>query len=148
MNDVMSMGIHRYWKKCFIEKLDPYPGTKLLDVAGGTGDIAFEFLRYTAERGDTESSVIVCDINENMMKIGQKRTVEQKIDTSRLNWVLGDALQLPFEDNSFDAYTIAFGIRNVVHVDQAVREALRVLKPGGVFLCLEFSRVENPLFRR
>lgn len=148
MNDVMSLGIHRYWKKNFIELLDPYPGTRLLDVAGGTGDIAFEFLRYTSSRGDNESSVVVCDINQDMIKYGQKRAQEQGVDTSKLEWVHGNALELPFEDNSFDAFTIAFGIRNVVHVDKAVAEAFRVVKPGGIFQCLEFSQVNNVLFRR
>ncbi|KAH9400489.1 Coq5p [Tyrophagus putrescentiae] len=143
MNDVLSVGVHRLWKRYFIEKLDPYPGTKLLDVAGGTGDIAFEFLRYATEKGDSTSSVVVCDINENMMKVGQQRAAKQKMDPNRLDWVHGDGLNLPFEENTFDAYSVVFGIRNMVNLPKAIDEAYRVLKPGGIFMCMEFSQVNN-----
>uniref|UniRef100_A0A8C7B2M5 2-methoxy-6-polyprenyl-1,4-benzoquinol methylase, mitochondrial n=1 Tax=Neovison vison TaxID=452646 RepID=A0A8C7B2M5_NEOVI len=102
MNDMMSLGIHRIWKDMLVWKMHPFPGTQLLDVAGGTG----------------------------------------------LAWVLGDAEELPFDDDKFDVYTIAFGIRNVTHINQALQEAHRVLKPGGRFLCLEFSQVNNPLVSR
>lgn len=148
MNDVMSMGIHRIWKKQFIGLLDPYEGTKLLDVAGGTGDVAFEFIRHTEQKGDRQSSVVVCDINQSMLDVGQKRVTELGLDSARMRWVLGDAMDLPFEENSFDAYTIAFGIRNVVRIEKALEEAYRVLKPGGIFLCLEFSQVEDTVLRR
>lgn len=148
MNDVLSIGIHRLWKQYFIKKLDPYPGTKLLDVAGGTGDIAFEFLHYATDKGDLKSSVVVCDINENMMKVGQQRGAKQKMDPNRLDWVQGDGLNLPFEENTFDAYTVAFGIRNMVNLPKAVDEAYRVLKPGGIFMCLEFSQVNNVALRK
>lgn len=148
MNDVLSVGIHRIWKKYLIEKLDPYPGTKLLDVAGGTGDVAFEFLQYAKGKGDSKSSVIICDINENMMKVGMERANQQKMDPNRLDWVHGDGLNLPFEDNTFDAYTVAFGIRNMVNLPKAIDEAYRVLKPGGVFFCLEFSQVNNTILRK
>ncbi|KAH7646373.1 2-hexaprenyl-6-methoxy-1,4-benzoquinone methyltransferase [Dermatophagoides farinae] len=148
MNDVMSFGIHRYWRNELIKKLDPIPGTRLLDVAGGTGDVAFEFLRYTNENNDNESSVIVCDVNENMLKIGQKRAQKFGFHHDRCQWVIGDAMNLPFDTESFDAYTISFGIRNVVDVNRAVQEAFRVLKPGGIFLCLEFSsQVNNPILK-
>lgn len=149
MNDAMSFGIHHYWRNELIKKLDPIPGTRLLDVAGGTGDVAFEFLRYTNERNDRESSVIVCDFSENMLKIGQQRAIKFGFHPDRCQWMIGDAMNLPFDSDSFDAYTISFGIRNVVNVDRAIQEAFRVLKPGGMFLCLEFSsQVNNPLLKR
>lgn len=160
MNDVMSFGVHRYWKREFIRThLNPYPGTKLLDVAGGTGDVAFEFLTYSLEqekelssRNDSPSSVIVCDINESMINVGQQRAAARGFGThqigDRLQWVVGDAMKLPFDDDQFDAYTIAFGIRNVVNIERALEEAKRVLKPGGVFACLEFSHVNNVLLKR
>ncbi|OTF79925.1 ubiE/COQ5 methyltransferase GTP-binding protein-like protein [Euroglyphus maynei] len=141
-------GIHHYWRNELIKKLDPIPGTRLLDVAGGTGDVAFEFLRYTNERNDHESSVIVCDFNENMLKIGEKRAQKFGFHSDRCQWIIGDAMNLPFDSESFDAYTISFGIRNVVNVNRAVQEAFRVLKPGGIFLCLEFSsQVNNPIVK-
>lgn len=150
MNDIMSLGIHRYWKKEFIRRMNPPPNTALLDVAGGTGDVAFEFLNYTKEvMNDEQSSVVVCDINEKMIDVGKKRAPEFGIPSNRIDWVVGDALQLPFDEAQFDAYTIAFGLRNVVHFDQALLEAYRVLKPGGIFMCLEFSsQVHNPLLKR
>ena len=137
MNDVMSMGVHRLWKNEFVTWLRPMPDMKLLDVGGGTGDIAFRFL----ERGGGE--VTVCDINNEMLKYGRDRA----IDTGVLNdieWINADAEKLPFDDNSFDAYTIAFCIRNVTRIPEALKEAKRVLKPGGRFMCLEFSKVVTP----
>lgn len=153
MNDVMSAGVHRLWKNYFIQKLNPMPGTQLLDVAGGTGDIAFRFIDHfrAREKSTSPSSVTICDINENMLKVGEKRAAQQNYvncDAMKINWVVGDAQHLPFADEQFDAYTIAFGIRNVVDVQQALNDAHRVLKPGGVFSCLEFSKVTNPLLER
>lgn len=139
MNDLMSLYIHRIWKDYFVCKLKPLPATKLIDVAGGTGDIAFRFLKCS----DRDSTVTVCDINEHMIEEGKKRHSDQP----RLEWVIGDALDLPFEDESFDAYTIAYGIRNVADIDKALEEAHRVLKPGGIFMCLEFSRFRNPILK-
>lgn len=139
MNDLMSLYIHRIWKDYFVSKLNPLPGTKLLDVAGGTGDIATRFLK----KSDHNSSVTVCDINEHMIEEGKRRYP----GTPRLDWIVGDALELPFEDESFDAYTIAYGIRNVTDIEQALQEAHRVLKPGGIFMCLEFSKFKNPLLK-
>eukprot|EP00128_Syssomonas_multiformis_P012288 Colp12_sorted_trinity150504_noHs@20754 len=155
MNDVMSGGVHRLWKDYFISKLDPQPGTKLLDVAGGTGDIAFRFLNYANEVGRarrlgrhfTKATAIVCDINPSMIQVGKDRAMQKEIDGSALSWVVGDAEQLPLRDECVDAYTIAFGIRNVTHIDRALKEAHRVLKKGGRFMCLEFSHVSNPLVR-
>ncbi|XP_026980361.1 2-methoxy-6-polyprenyl-1,4-benzoquinol methylase, mitochondrial isoform X1 [Sagmatias obliquidens] len=216
MNDMMSLGIHRIWKDLLLWKMRPFPGTQLLDVAGGTGDIAFRFLNYVqaqhqrkekrqlraqqnlsweeiAKKYQNEedsldgSHVMVCDINKEMLKIGKqkarargykagvsshplppkkKKTLlpsylyfivgfsegpTDAVEESPVNglaWVVGDAEELPFDDDKFDVYTIAFGIRNVTHIDQALQEAHRVLKPGGRFLCLEFSQVNNPLVSR
>lgn len=138
MNDAMSLGIHRIWKDTLMRRLSPGPTTRLLDVAGGTGDIAFRFLDAAGRAGG--ASVTVCDINKSMLRVGESRA--EKLGYNQgISWVEGDAQQLPFEDQSFDAYTIAFGIRNVVRIDLALAEAFRVLKPGGRFMCLEFSKV-------
>ncbi|MCE3232953.1 MAG: bifunctional demethylmenaquinone methyltransferase/2-methoxy-6-polyprenyl,4-benzoquinol methylase, partial [Rickettsiaceae bacterium] len=139
MNDVMSFGVHRIWKDKFISMLAPKDGSRLLDVAGGTGDIAFRFLKSCKGGG-----VTVCDINPNMLEEGRKNA----IDKNRLNgleWLCGNAEKLPLPNSSYDYYTIAFGIRNVTDIPAALKEAHRVLKPGGRFMCLEFSKVENSL---
>jgi demethylmenaquinone methyltransferase/2-methoxy-6-polyprenyl-1,4-benzoquinol methylase len=141
MNDMMSMGVHRLWKNTMIDWLRPQAEMTLLDVGGGTGDIAFKFL----EKGG--KIVTVCDINEKMLCHGRNRAINQG-HLKGLSWVNGDAESLPIEDNSVDAYTIAFCIRNVTHIDRALAEARRVLKPGGRFMCLEFSRVTLPLLDR
>jgi demethylmenaquinone methyltransferase/2-methoxy-6-polyprenyl-1,4-benzoquinol methylase len=143
MNDLMSGGLHRAWKQAMIDWLNPPRGERpfhLIDVAGGTGDIAFRFL----ERAGPNAQVTVCDINSHMLGVGQTRA-EAKAFEGRVEFACGDAETLPFPDRSFDAYTIAFGIRNVTHVDRALKDAFRVLKPGGRFLCLEFSHVAVPL---
>lgn len=142
MNDVMSLGIHRLWKDEFIKKLNPQSGTKLLDVAGGTGDIAFRFLKKAGG-----GNVTVCDINPNMLEEGYKNAIDNNV-LEGIEWVCGDAEKLPFPDNSYDYYTIAFGIRNVTNIENALSEAYRVLKPGGHFMCLEFSQVDNPLLAK
>jgi len=141
MNDLMSGGVHRIWKNIFVEWLDPRPGRAYLDVAGGTGDIAFRIADMARARGG-EAAITVCDINSDMLGEGVHRA-EAKSERA-LTWVCGDAEKLPVPDASMDAYTIAFGIRNVTHIQTALEEARRVLKPGGRFLCLEFSRVEAP----
>jgi len=141
MNDLMSGGVHRIWKNVFVEWLDPRPGRAYLDVAGGTGDIAFRIADLARKRGG-ESAITVCDINADMLDEGVRRAGAK--GEHAVSWVCGDAEKLPVPDASMDAYTIAFGIRNVTHIDAALREARRVLKPGGRFLCLEFSRVEAP----
>lgn len=145
MNDVMSGGLHRAWKQAMIDWLNPpRRGTRFdhLDVAGGTGDIAFRLLERT---GGTASGarVTVCDINPAMLDVGRQRAAARE-DGNLVDFVCGDAEQLGFPDARFDAYTIAFGIRNVTHIDRALNEAYRVLKPGGRFLCLEFSHVDIP----
>ena len=138
MNDLMSAGVHRIWKDAMVEWLNPRPGWTVLDVAGGTGDIAFRIADMARMRGG-EADVTVCDINAQMLGEGVRRAEEK--GEAAIEWVCGNAELLPFPDASFDAYTIAFGIRNVTHIDVALREARRVLKPGGRFFCLEFSKV-------
>ena len=123
-----------------MNKLDPGSSTKLLDVAGGTGDIAFRFLDHVGRDCGGGASVVVCDINKSMLEVGEARAKTLGYN-SGVSWVEGDGQALPFPDNSFDCYTIAFGIRNVVRVEEALSEAYRVLRPGGRFMCLEFSKV-------
>ncbi|XP_046471273.1 2-methoxy-6-polyprenyl-1,4-benzoquinol methylase, mitochondrial [Neodiprion pinetum] len=149
MNDAMSLGIHRVWKDIFIQRLGPTHGTKLLDVAGGTGDITFRYLNYlknTRNPKNLQSHVTVCDINEAMLDVGKARAEKQGWTVDKgydITWQQGDAEKLPFANDSFTAYTIAFGIRNVTHVENVLAEAYRVLQPGGRFLCLEFSQLNN-----
>jgi demethylmenaquinone methyltransferase/2-methoxy-6-polyprenyl-1,4-benzoquinol methylase len=142
MNDLMSAGVHRLWKDAMVEWLNPRPGWKVLDVAGGTGDIAFRIADLVRARGG-EAQITVCDINAEMVREGMRRA-EAKGERA-IEWITGDGEALPIPDASMDAYTIAFGIRNFTHIDKALTEARRVLKPGGRFLCLEFSRVEAPV---
>jgi demethylmenaquinone methyltransferase/2-methoxy-6-polyprenyl-1,4-benzoquinol methylase len=134
----MSVGIHRLWKDAMMDWLAPRAGQRLLDVAGGTGDIAFRFLRRAPQ-----ASAVVLDMTEQMLVEGRKRAEAQHL-SDRLDWVVGDAMSLPFEDRSFDVYTISFGIRNVTRIPEALREAFRVLKPGGRLMVLEFSQLPNP----
>lgn len=145
MNDLMSGGVHRLWKDAMVEWLNPRARWRVLDVAGGTGDIAFRIAEFARMRGG-EAEITVCDINADMLNEGKARA-NAKGET-HIEWVCGNAEKLPIPDMSMDAYTIAFGIRNVTHIDCALAEARRVLKPGGRFLCLEFSRVEAPVLDR
>ncbi len=142
MNDLMSMGLHRVWKDIMINTLNP-PKTEtpfaLLDVAGGTGDIAFR----AAKAAGTNFRVTVCDINPDMLAVGRERAAARHLD-DRVSFVEGNAEALAFPDRTFDGYTIAFGIRNVPRIDLALSEAFRVLRPGSRFLCLEFSTVDVP----
>jgi demethylmenaquinone methyltransferase/2-methoxy-6-polyprenyl-1,4-benzoquinol methylase len=143
MNDLMSAGLHRAWKEAMVVALNPPKGEQpfaLLDVAGGTGDIAFRAIKA----GGPNVHAIVCDINVEMLEVGRQRA--DKFGIGNVEFVEGNAEALTFPDRSFDAYTIAFGIRNVPRIDAALREAYRVLKPGGRFLCLEFSTVDVPGF--
>jgi len=142
MNDLMSGGVHRLWKDAMVEWLNPQPGWRVLDVAGGTGDIAFRIADAVRTKGG-EAEITVCDINADMLGEGVVRA-EARHERA-ITWTCGDAEKLPVPDSTMDAYTIAFGIRNVTHIDRALAEARRVLKPGGRFLCLEFSRVEAPV---
>lgn len=146
MNDVMSAGMHRIWKDAMVTSAAPPRNErswKSLDVAGGTGDIAFRI----AKRGGANVHTTVFDINSSMLEVGEARAVENGLN-HKLSFVEGNAESLPFDDNSFDAYTIAFGIRNVPKMETAISEAYRVLKHGGKFLCLEFSEVEVPMLDR
>ncbi len=138
MNDLMSVGIHRIWKNAMMDWLAPRNGQQLLDVAGGTGDIAFRFLDRAPQ-----AQVMVCDMTESMLIEGRKRAEAGKL-ADRLGWVTGDAMALPFKDNSFDRYTISFGIRNVTRIPDALAEAYRVLRPGGRLMVLEFSQLPVP----
>lgn len=142
MNDLMSMGIHRLWKDAMMDWLAPRPGQRLLDVAGGTGDVAFRFLGRAPG-----ASAVVCDMTEGMLVEGRKRAEAERMAQS-LDWVVGDAMALPFADNSFDVYTISFGIRNVTRIADALSEAWRVLRPGGRLMVLEFSRIPNELMQK
>lgn len=146
MNDLMSAGLHRLWKDDFVAMLNPPLGQAPfhhLDVAGGTGDIAFRIARV----GGPNVRVTVTDISPEMVGEGRKRAEADGL-LGRCSFSVGNAEALPFPDKSFDGYTIAFGIRNVTHIDRALAEAYRVLKPGGRFLCLEFSQVDVPLLDR
>lgn len=137
MNDLMSFGLHKGWKRDLISEISPSEGETLLDVAGGTGDVAHRFLQAGG------GSAVVADLNKEMLKAGKA-----KLSDPRLSWVHANAEELPFEDNSFDYYTISFGIRNVTNIDKALAEAHRVLKPMGKFLCLEFSQVNTPVLSK
>ena len=139
MNDLMSGGLHRLWKDAMMDWLAPRQGQRLLDVAGGTGDVAFRFLKRAPSARAT-----VLDLTEAMLVEGRQRA-EASAMAERLDWVVGDAMALPFSANTFDVYTISFGIRNVTRIADALAEAHRVLKPGGRLMVLEFSRIPNDL---
>ena len=136
MNDFMSLGIHRIWKKCLINMMNPSRNQKLIDVACGTGDITKLFLNYV----NKESSVTCVDPNKEMIKKAKFKLNKYK----NLNWIIAPAEKLPLPQNYFDFYTISFGLRNTYNLNQALSEAHRVLKPGGRYLCLEFSKIQNP----
>ncbi len=135
MNDIMSLGIHRIWKKNFIDLLNPQKNTKLIDVASGTGDIAKLYLNKINSLG----SVYCVDENQGMLDLNKNKFIGNK----NVKWFCNNAEKLPFKNNYFDYYTISFGIRNVSNIENALKESYRVLKPGGRFLCLEFSKVKN-----
>jgi demethylmenaquinone methyltransferase/2-methoxy-6-polyprenyl-1,4-benzoquinol methylase len=141
MNDLMSAGMHRLWKDGMMDWLAPRTGQRLLDVAGGTGDVAFRFLK----RGG--GAAVVLDMTEGMLISGRQRAEADQMQ-AQLDWVVGDAMALPFADDSFDVYTISFGIRNVTRIDDALREAFRVLRPGGRLMVLEFSQIPNELLQK
>lgn len=142
MNDVMSVGVHRLWKDTMMDWLAPRAGQRLLDVAGGTGDVAFRFLRRAGHGHAT-----ILDLTAPMLVEGRKRAEAERL-TDSLNWVVGDAMALPFPEESFDTYTISFGIRNVTRPAKALEEAWRVLRTGGRLMVLEFSQVPVPLLQK
>ena len=147
MNDLMSGGTHRWWKAEMVAWLKPRPGQVLLDVAGGTGDIGLRALPHLAPTGaPAPGRVVVCDTSEQMLAIGRARALDQGI-LAGVEWVCADAERLPAADRSVDLYTVAFGLRNVTRLDAALTEARRVLKPGGRFLCLEFTPEITPLLQ-
>jgi len=142
MNDLMSGGIHRLWKDAMMDWLAPRPGQHLLDVAGGTGDVAFRFLR----RAGPTARATVLDLTEPMLDEGRKRAEAADLG-GQLDWLVGDAMALPFAEASFDVYTISFGIRNVTRIEAALAEAFRVLRPGGRLMVLEFSHIPNDMMQ-
>lgn len=147
MNDLMSGGLHRLWKATLVDTLRPQPGMRVLDVAGGTGDIAFRILQAMGGPARCRAAgggITVADINPAMLAVGETRAKERHL-AEAIDFITADAERLPFADGSADAYTIAFGIRNVTHIENVLREARRVLRPGGRFLCLEFSKPMLPL---
>ena len=170
MNDLMSLGIHRIWKDYFIRVVRPDPQWNYIDVASGTGDIAFRYLkeldRYfpstskvsidptnasvteslEQKRSNPTSKCVVADINPHMLAVGKQRATDNHL-YDRIQWIEANAEALPFNNEQFDIYTIAFGIRNCTHIDRVISEAYRILKKGGRFLCLEFSQVNNTLLR-
>jgi demethylmenaquinone methyltransferase/2-methoxy-6-polyprenyl-1,4-benzoquinol methylase len=153
MNDLMSGGLHRLWKDHLVRKIRPRPGLHYLDVAGGTGDIAFRIYNRLnspppspppaggMEGEPSSTKITLCDLNAEMLRVGRDRALDRGLSEG-FEWVTGNAEALPLPDNTVDVYTIAFGLRNVTHIDTALAEAFRVLKPGGRFYCLEFSRVQ------
>jgi len=140
MNDLISLGVHRIWKKQFVNWLNPQKNTKLIDVASGTGDVAKLFLKKIQYEG----KVYCVDESQGMLNINKKKFKY----SSKVKWFCNNAERLPFKDNYFDYYTISFGIRNVENIDITLSEAYRVLKPGGRFLCLEFSKVKNSILNK
>lgn len=138
MNDLMSMGLHRIWKNKLITEMHPQKNDILLDLAGGTGDIAHKFLQSGGH------SATVCDLNDQMLQMGINKTIDNNLSGINIKWVCANAEELPFADDQFDYCTIAFGIRNVTNIKNVLNESYRVLKPGGKFLCLEFSHIDNP----
>jgi demethylmenaquinone methyltransferase/2-methoxy-6-polyprenyl-1,4-benzoquinol methylase len=147
MNDLMSGGLHRLWKDRLVRMMNPQPGQVILDVAGGTGDMALRCARRT----EGKARIIVCDLSPAMLAEGKAKAIDQGM-LSGIEWITGNAEDLPMPARSADIYCIAFGLRNVTHIDKALREAARVLKPGGRFFCLEFSpgvsRTLKPLYDR
>ena len=144
MNDLMSLGVHRHWKNDLISQLPVKTHHKILDVAGGTGDVAFKILEAYPH---LNLNVTICDLTPNMLEVGRDRAVNKGL-IHNIDWICGNAESLPVPDNTYDIYTISFGLRNVTNLKAALQEAFRVLKPGGHFFCLEFSKVQLPLLEK
>lgn len=147
MNDVMSLGIHRLWKRDFVNGVAPKADEAILDLAGGTGDIAFLMQNARSRFTEPDNKITICDINPAMLNVGKQRAMDKGLH-GKFDWVEGNAEELPFDDNSFDVVTIAFGLRNVTRLSKALSDILRVLKPGGRFYCLEFSHIPVPLLQK
>ena len=137
MNDLMSLGVHRLWKKNLINWMNPQPGDQIIDVAAGTGDLA----KMISKKNDNKNMFCCVEPNKGMLEVGKKKLES----LTNIKWYLNFAEKLPFKDNTFDFYIISYGIRNVTDINQCLRESFRVLKPGGRFFCLEFSKVENEI---
>ena len=137
MNDIMSLGVHRLWKKNLISWMNPQQESKIIDVASGTGDLA----KIISKKNNNQNTICSVEPNKSMFEVGKKKLKHLK----NIKWYLSSAEKLPFKDETFDFYTISYGIRNVTNINQCLKEALRVLKPGGRFFCLEFSKVENEI---
>jgi len=137
MNDLMSLGVHRLWKKNLINWMNPQPGNRIIDVAAGTGDLA----KMISQRKNNNNNFCCVEPNKGMLSMGKEKLKH----FSNIKWFLNSAEKLPFKEDTFDFYTISYGIRNVTDIDQSLKEAYRVLKPGGRFFCLEFSKVENEI---
>lgn len=146
MNDLMSGGLHRLWKDKMMYKMRAKNGSKLLDLAGGTGDIAFRFYKK-AQENNIKVHITVTDINEHMLEQGRARAIDNNI-IDNIEWNIVNAEEIPYKDNSFDYVSIAFGIRNVTDREKALKEIRRVLKPSGKFVCMEFSHVDNPILSK
>ena len=140
MNDIMSLGVHRLWKKSLIDWMKPNTNNKIIDVASGTGDLA----KMISEKNNNKNLLYCVEPNKNMLQSGKERLKSYK----NINWKLASAEKLPFKDNTFDFYTISYGIRNVTNINLCLKEAFRVLKTGGRFMCLEFSKVENEILNK
>lgn len=149
MNDLMSLGVHRLWKHAFVREVNPRADEQILDLAGGTGDIAFlmERMRGSSKNSAPQNPITICDINPAMLEVGKKRAMDKGLH-GVFNWVEGNAEELPFADASFDKVTISFGLRNVTHLAKALSDIYRVLRPGGHFYCLEFSHVAVPTLQK
>ncbi|MGI4775638.1 MAG: bifunctional demethylmenaquinone methyltransferase/2-methoxy-6-polyprenyl-1,4-benzoquinol methylase UbiE [Janthinobacterium lividum] len=144
MNDLMSLGVHRLWKAKFCSEVDLSINPNILDVAAGTGDIALRLKATATKENNLDTHITICDVNQDMINIARDRAIDKNF-LKNIDYLCADAQILPFENNIFDYYTIGFGIRNVTKIEEALREAYRVLKPGGRFLCLEFSKVKPAL---
>ncbi|NDE89857.1 MAG: bifunctional demethylmenaquinone methyltransferase/2-methoxy-6-polyprenyl-1,4-benzoquinol methylase UbiE [Alphaproteobacteria bacterium] len=147
MNDIMSLGIHRLWKRDFVGQIEPLASDAILDLAGGTGDIAFLMEKARSKTIQPKNKITICDINPAMLDVGKQRAMDKGLH-GKFNWVEGNAEELPFDDNSFDIVTIAFGLRNVTRLSKALADIRRTLKPGGRFYCLEFSHIPVPLLQK
>jgi len=147
MNDAMSFGLHRLWKKEMLQNMRPHESFKLLDLAAGSGDISFAFLKY-AKNNNINVSCVTSDINEEMLKVAKNKAIDENINNNGLEFQIIDAENIPFPENYFDYVSIAFGIRNVTNIPKALGEINRVLKPGGKFICLEFSNVDNEIIKK
>jgi ubiquinone/menaquinone biosynthesis methyltransferase len=145
LNDATYLGFHRNWRNKCIRHVAPSENTKLIDVAGGTGAIPIRFLDYVKKNNIPNCHVTVCDINEDMLKMGKRKSVNY--DPDLITWIVADGQSLPFDDETFNAYTISFGLRCCSNMDKMLNEAFRILQPGGKFFCLEFSTPDNKIAR-